>query len=387
MRHPKPLQTTMTHFSDIIAQNVVESLPVGLLIVDHAGAFTTVNPAAATILGYSRQQMLGRGWGELFFENETNGRFNQLVMDVIQNELVGLCRVVPYAAPDGRLLELSITSSYLSGDTNTAGVVVILHDITELSRMQRRETDMLKEVNRIQQEKIRGLNKLAASVAHQVRNPAFAIGGFASRLARQLETLGIDSSYPGIILDEARRLETLVRTVGRFAALGPARPQPVRLAEVADQAMKLAQSLVPGQAENAVWRFDLPEIQLVVDRDQLASALAELFRNSLECAAPRPATIDLTATATGERLELAVTDDGPGVAPADAPHIFDPFYSGRPDKAGMGLTLAQEIVLEHNGNLTLTPGKSGGARFVLSIPRFPSHLMSRLDEPGPSSGS
>lgn len=385
MRYPKSLQTPMTHFSDLIAQNVVESLPVGLLIVDHAGAFTTVNPAAATILGYSRQQLLGRGWGELFFENETNVRFNQLVMDVIQNELVGLCRVVPYAAPDGRLLELSITSSYLTGDTNTAGVVVILHDITDLSRMQRRETDMLKEVNRIQQEKIRGLNKLAASVAHQIRNPAFAIGGFASRLARQLESLGIDSSYPGIILDEARRLETLVRTVGRFAALGPARPQPVRLAEVAAQAMKLAQSLVPSQAAGAVWRFDLPEVQLVVDRDQIASALAELFRNSLECASPQPVTISLTAATTGERLELTVTDDGPGVRPADAPHIFDPFFSSRPDKAGMGLTLAQEIVLEHNGSLALDSGQAGATRFVLTIPRFPSHLMSRLDEPGQAS--
>ncbi|QAZ67805.1 two-component system sensor histidine kinase NtrB [Solidesulfovibrio carbinolicus] len=374
----------MTHFSDIIAQNVVESLPVGLLIVDHAGAFTTVNPAAATILGYSRQQLLGRGWGDLFFENEANARFNQIVMDVIQNELVGLCRVVPYAAPDGRLLELSITSSYLSGGSNTAGVVVILHDLTELSRMQRRETDMLKEVNRIQQEKIRGLNKLAASVAHQIRNPAFAIGGFASRLARQLASLGIDSSYPGIILDEAKRLETLVRTVGRFAALGPARPQPVRLAEVADQAMKLAQTLASGQAAGAVWRFDLPEVQLVVDRDQIAGALAELFRNSLECAAPGPVTIDLTAAAEGERLELAVTDDGPGIRPADAPHVFDPFYSGRPDKAGMGLTLAQEIVLEHNGSLVLDSGHVGGARFVLTIPRFPSHLMSRLEEPEPA---
>jgi len=151
---------------------------------------------------------------------------------------------------------------------------------------------------------------------------------------------------------------------------------------VADQALKLAQSLVPSQAAGTVWRFDLPEVQLVVDRDQIASALAELFRNSLECAAPRPVTINLTAPATGERLELAVTDDGPGVSKADAPHIFDPFFSGRPDKAGMGLTLAQEIVLEHNGSLALDAGYSGGARFVLTIPRFPSHLMSRLDEPG-----
>lgn len=373
----------MTHFTEIIAHNVVESLPVGLLIVDHAGAFTTVNPAAAAILGYSQQQLLGRGWGELFFENEANGRFNQLVIDVIQHELVGLCRVVPYAAPDGVLRELSITSSYLGGDGEATGVVVILHDITELARMQRRETDMLKEVNRIQQEKIRGLNKLAASVAHQLRNPAFAIGGFASRLDRQLKTKGIDSAYPGIILDEAGRLERLVRTVGRFAALGPPHPQPVSLAVLAQNAREKALSLVPDRAGDAVWRFDLPEMEIVADGGLLAAALAELFRNSLEYAAPGPVAIDVSARAVGDRLELAVVDDGPGVSEADAPHVFDPFFSSRPDKTGMGLTLAQEILLEHNGVLTLDAGYGGGARFVMALPRFPNHLMSRLEDHGP----
>ena len=373
------MKPTMTHFSELIALNVVESLPVGLLIVDHTGAFATVNPAAATILGYSREQLLGRGWGELFFENDANAQFNQIVMDVIQNELVGLCRVVPYAAPDGRVLELSITSSYLTGDSNAAGVVVILHDITELSRMQRRETDILKEVNRIQEEKIRGLNKLAASVAHQIRNPAFAIGGFAARLARQLEALGVSSQYPGIILDEAKRLETLVRTVGRFAALGPLRLRPAALAGIIDQARALAESKVGGQ-QSAVWTIEVADVTLVADPDLLAAALAEVLRNSLEFAAPRAAAISVRANLVGERVEIMVTDDGPGVAPADAPHIFDPFYSTRPEKPGMGLTLTQEILLEHHGRIAFAPGPAGGAGFVLSVPHFPNHLMSRLEQ-------
>jgi PAS domain S-box-containing protein len=371
----------MIHLSDLIAQNVVESLPVGLLIVDHTGAFTTVNSAAAAILGYPREQLFGRGWGELFFENDANSRFNQIVMDVIQNELVGLCRVVPYAAPNGALLELSITSSYLSGDSNSAGVVVILHDVTELSRMQRRETEILKEINRIQEEKIRGLNKLAASVAHQIRNPVFAIGGFATRLARQLESLDIASQYPGIILDEARRLETIVRTVARFASLGPLRLEPTTLAAVAAEARRrvAAQATALGRSVN--WRLDdLPAVSLVADGDLLAAALAEVFRNSLEYAVRATVSVSLAAIVDGERIEAAVIDDGPGIAPADAPHIFDPFYSSRSDGCGVGLTLAQEIFLEHNGQIALDRDFAPGAKFTLTLPRFPGHLMSRLDD-------
>lgn len=370
----------MTHLSDIIAQNVVESLPVGLLIVDHAGAFTTVNPAAAAILGYTREQLLGRGWGDLFFDDEANARFNQVVLDVIQHELVGLCRVVPYASPHGALLELSIISSYLSGDTNMTGVVVILHDITELSRMQRRETEILKEINRIQEEKIRGLSKLAASVAHQIRNPAFAIGGFATRLARQITALGISSDYPGIILDEARRLETIVRTVGRFATLGPLQLEQTTLAAVTAEARRRVESRATALGRSIVWTANLPDVPLVVDGKLLAAALAELFLNSLEFSRQDTVGISLTAAVAGERLKIVVTDDGPGVAPADAPHIFDPFYTSRSDGCGMGLPLSQEILIEHNGQLVLDREYGPGARFILSLPRFPSHLMSRLED-------
>jgi len=371
----------MTYLSDLIAQNVVDSLPVGLLIVDHTGAFATVNPAAAAILGYTREQLLGRGWGDLFFENEANARFNQVVLDVIQNELVGLCRVVPYAAPDGAMLELSLTSSYLSGDRNTAGVVVILHDVTELSRMQRRETEILKEINRIQEEKIRGLSKLAASVAHQIRNPTFAIGGFATRLARQITALGIASDYPAIILEEARRLENIVRTVGRFAALGSLRLEQTTLAAVVAEAKRQTETRAAALGRNIVWTTDLPDASLVADGKLLAAALAELFRNSLEFSRSPAVAISLAAVVVDDRLEIVVVDDGPGIPPADAPHIFDPFYSSRSDGCGMGLALAQEICTEHNAQLALDRAYGPGARFTLSLPCFPSHLMSRLDEP------
>lgn len=228
----------------------------------------------------------------------------------------------------------------------------------------------MKEVNRIQEEKIRGLNKLAASVAHQIRNPAFAIGGFAARLPVNSKPWACPSQYPGIILDEAKRLETLVRTVGRFAALGPLRLRPAALAGIIDQARKLAESKVGGQ-QSAVWTIEVADVTLVADPDLLAAALAEVLRNSLEFAAPRDAAISVRANLVGERVEIMVTDDGPGVPPVDAPHIFDPFYSTRPEKSGMGLTLTQEILLEHHGRIVFAPGPAGGAGFVLSVPHFP----------------
>ena len=377
----------MASLNEIIARNVMDSLPVGLLIVNQSGHCLTANPASAAILGYPQSEILGRGLGELFFEDVANTQFSQVFVDVIQKELVGLCREVPYRTPEGTVRRLSVISSYLqAGEADKAAVMLILHDITELSQAKQRAATVLEEINRVQEEKIRCMSKLAASVAHQIRNPAAAIGGFAVRLDRLLKSRGIASEYPGIILEEARRLEGLVRTVGRFAALSRLQLAPVMLSSVLDEARAIAMAQAERLGREVRWRVQAPEVELVADPVLLATALGELFRNAVEFATASPVTITVDGRLGPDTLHLTVADDGPGVAPKDAPHIFDPFYSSRPDGAGMGLPLAQEILIEHNGRLELDRETRGGARFRLSLPLFPSHIVSRL-EPTPQDDS
>jgi len=361
----------MASLSEIISRNVVDSLPVGLLIVDQRGNFVTANPAAAAILGFSQEELLGRGLGELFFTNDANYRFGQVLVDVIQKELVGLCREVPYHRPEGDERQLSIISSYLHGEAAQAGVVIILHDMTELARVKRRETEILMEVNKAQEDKIRSLSRLAASVAHQIRNPAAAIGGFAARLEKFLTAHDLDSAYPGIIIDEAKRLESLVATVGRFAALSRLHLAPTSLADILDRARRQAETRADALGRTVLWQETAPEAELVVDPDLLAAALTELFQNALEYADRDRVTIRVSGSLAPEHVHLQVADDGPGIAAADRPHIFDPFYSSRPEGAGMGLALAQEILIEHKGSIALAPGADRGARFDLVIPLFP----------------
>lgn len=377
----------MPSLEEIISQNIVQSLPVGLLVVAQTGAFATVNPAAADILGLSRDDLLGRGLGELFFADPANHPFGQVLLEVIDKELVGVRREVPYRTPDGRPRQLAVTSSYLRSEAATAGVVIILHDITELSRMQRRENDILNEINQLQEDKIRCLSKLAASVAHQIRNPAAAIGGFANRLEKLLKAHGLTSDYPAIILEEARRLEGIVRTVGRFSALSRLRLAPAALSEILALARRQAEERTRDLGRTPTWRFETPQVELVADPALLAMAVSELFDNAIRYATSPAPTIRVTGKVTGQRLALEVADDGPGVAPADRLHIFDPFYSSRPDGSGMGLPLALEIMIDHNGSIRLDSADGDGARFALSLPLFPRHLVSRLEDPAPAAAT
>ncbi len=88
----------------IVIQNILESVPVGLLVIDPQGEIVTTNRAASEILK-------GKGWGELFFDNDHNIDFNQVILDVIQEKRVNLHRSVNYSGPTGETLRLSMTTS------------------------------------------------------------------------------------------------------------------------------------------------------------------------------------------------------------------------------------------------------------------------------------
>lgn len=373
----------MPDIERIITQNVLRGLPVGLLVVDQTGSIVVANPASGRILGYGVEDILGRGWGELFFHNDANYLFNQIFVEVIQNELVELRRDAPYVTPDGETLHLSITSSYLQDDNAQAGIVVILNDITELTRMQRRETEILKEKNRIQEDKIKCLNGLASSVAHQIRNPTFAISGFASRLGKLLDKHDIDSTYPGIILEEAGKLENIVKAVNRFSTLADLRLTNSSLLEVVQTARDNALARRGDAGVAVAWSLTPPDVIITADCRLLASALCELFVNSIDFCGRDTLRINLDGRARGLEIHLDVLDDGPGVNPRDIPYIFDPFYSSKSQASGMGLTLVQEIILEHNGDIRLDETHRPGARFSIRLPLFPSHLVSRLDDTEP----
>ena len=160
---------------------------MGLLVINPDGEIVTSNNAASNILGYACRMFEGKGWGDLFLEDSRNQAFNQVILDVIQEKKVNLHRRVPYVQPGGRTLQLSITGSFLRENEQIAGIVLILHDVTELQLLHDREKQVLREKHRLEHERAEGLTRLAMAVAHQIRNPVMSIGGFAVRILSKID--------------------------------------------------------------------------------------------------------------------------------------------------------------------------------------------------------
>jgi two-component system sensor histidine kinase HydH len=219
-----------------------------------------------------------------------------------------------------------------------------------------------------QSEKLAALGQLATAIAHEVRNPLAVIRSAAQGIAET--EAGADAATRracGFITDEIDRLGSVVTSLLAFARPPQLQPRPVPVRELLDRAAVLARDELDARAvrlarETAV---DLPALR--ADPDLVCQVLLGLLSNGAE-AAGAGGEVRLEARATDGRIELAVTDSGPGVPPELRDRVFEPFFTTRPRGTGLGLAVARQIVEAHGGQIAVTDRPGGGARFTIRLP-------------------
>lgn len=357
----------------LIIQNIVESLSLGLLVIETDGAIFLTNGRAAEILGYPRDFLEGKGWAEVFFEAnpflDFNADFNQTIVDVIYRKEVRLQRRVWYRPPSGERRYLCVTASFLHEGPSFAGIVVLIDDQTELFLLHQRETRSLKEQHRLQQERSASLNQLAMAVAHQVRNPVVAIGGFASRLKRNYPPSSEAEHYLQHIMDGAARLERMVRAVTEYTSLTRTELAMGKSAEVLNKARSELDSAASEAGRKLEWNQAGISEQIESDPKLLQIALVEIGRNALDFAKWDTVRIFVSLTENEAGWMLSVRDDGPGISGQVRPFVFDPFFSTKAVGVGMGLTKVKRVAIEHGGDATVGESDSCGTEIRLRLPR------------------
>jgi len=223
----------------------------------------------------------------------------------------------------------------------------------------------------VRNERLTAIGEMAAHVAHEIRNPLVAIGGFArSLLEKDPGHEPATRDALAIIVDEVRRLESIVRDVLEFSRPTAPKIGRVDARKLAEEAVELLHAELD-QAGIAVTIHEIPgSPRAAADRDQVFQAVVNVLRNCLH-AMPRGGPVSIRVRPYQHGVEVAVADSGTGMSQEVQAHALEPFYTTKHDGSGLGLTIASQIVRDHNGEIRIESTEGEGTTIAM---RFPAAL-------------
>jgi two-component system sensor histidine kinase PilS (NtrC family) len=336
-------------------EDVIRGLTSGLVTIGRDGRILTFNAAAAEIIERDAAAAIGRPLDEIMpglaALQATVGEAALRRGEVTQ--LVG-------EAGEERTLGVSLSPLVDSGGRNV-GRIVNFQDLTELRRMEGAVA---------RAERLAAVGRLAAGIAHEIRNPLAAISGSIELLG---QTTGDGARMPdenkelmSIVLREVERLNGLITELLEFA-----RPRALET-ERLDVAATMAEMLKVFENDK---RLGDARVELVTDGAPLVEADAaqlrqvvwNLLRNAAEAAPGQPIRVEVRAE--GELVALTICDRGPGIAAEHRARIFEPFFSTKDGGTGLGLATVHRIVDEHKGAVEFDCPESGGTAVTVRLPR------------------
>lgn len=216
-------------------------------------------------------------------------------------------------------------------------------------------------------ERLSAIGEMAATVAHDIRNPLVAIGGFARILLDQATKGDPSRGHLEIIVDEVTRLERIVTKVLDSAKPDPDSRQLMQLNLIVEEAVRLMDEEVRESGARIVMRLDPGLPGIAADSDRIFELVLNLIRNAIQ-ACQSGGSVSIVTLPAGDSVELRCTDTGGGISPEIRERIFTPFFTTKPGGSGLGLTIVDQVVREHEGTLSLESAAGAGTTFTVTLP-------------------
>lgn len=335
-------------------QDTIRCLSSGLVTTTLDGTITSMNDAAREILGLGQDTSLGQKLtkhipclGDVLAKAGAQGRVLRDELDAIRS--------------DGVQRRLGLSATPLSDHSgHVTGRVIHFQDLTDLRQM---------ELAVARAERLAGIGRLAANIAHEIRNPLASISGSVEVLRRLPGADPETRNLVDIAVREVDRVNALITSLLDYARPRSEERQHLDLGElVTDIAKIFEQERRPKDIQLQV--HSQPDVVVEAASGQMHQVLWNLLRNAVE-AMPDGGTIYLAAGLKpgqpGEAI-LMVRDTGIGIAEADLDHIFEPFFSRKPEGTGLGLATTARIVEDHRGSIEVKSKLGRGTTFTIRLP-------------------
>ena len=269
-----------------------------------------------------------------------------------------------------------------------AGVVTVIHDITEIRDTQQRLAVVQGEL--VRASRLSAMGAMASGLAHELNQPLAAATNFLNAAGRLLARTSADPDAlmlaRGAVADAAAqtlRAGAIVRRLRNFVGRGGADLRPDDICGVIREAIDVARTDRATGALDLEVRLPAEPVVCLADRTQIQQVLLNLLRNAAEAIGSAPdGRIEIACEVKDGVVEILVAHNGPGLAPEVADKLFQPFTSTKPSGMGIGLAICQTIIEAHGGSMAAETGPAGGARFTIVLPLPPARGFQTGEEGG-----
>lgn len=210
------------------------------------------------------------------------------------------------------------------------------------------------------------VGKIAASIAHEIRNPLSSIKGFAQYFKLRFKAKK-DAAYADIMIKEVDRLNRVITELLDYAKPAELNLKKQRLEDIIAYSLKLLQSDIKGKRINIKQEYEGSLPSVLIDKDQMTQAVLNILLNSIE-AVGKSGEIKIGIKQIKGELQLSIADNGKGIAKENIDKIFEPFFTTKKSGTGIGLALVKRIIDMHNGKIEFESKEGEGARFVIRLP-------------------
>ncbi|MHB8910564.1 MAG: ATP-binding protein [Syntrophales bacterium] len=333
-------------------ENVVESMADGLISIDREGRVVTVNRQAVEILGEGLEgknitDLLGDRVGGILGPPEERALVRDRQIEIVRG-------------PAGRI-PLSLSAAPLKDDAGRElGSVLLIKDLREIR-------DLQEKVRR--SERLASLGRLAAGVAHEIRNPLSSIRGFAQYFQKRFSGQAEEEGYASVMIKEVDRLNRVITELLDFA--GPKEPHRERqsIEAIVEHALRLLAPDLSARKVTVMREYEPGLPSIPVDRDQLSQVFINILLNAIQSMGEGgEIRIVLRRRVPPPGIEASVTDTGAGIPAEDLEKVFEPFFSRKRKGTGLGLAIVHQIVTGHQGEIGVESEAGRGTTFRIVLP-------------------
>ncbi|WP_161600923.1 PAS domain S-box protein [Teichococcus oryzae] len=327
---------------------------------------------------------------------EDRARAQRIYEELLESRTSAVLECRIRRADDGEVRWVEVHGQpHLGSEGRVVRLLGVVRDVTERKMTEARLRDKAARLRELQAEllhvsRLSAAGEMASALAHELNQPltatVSAVKAARRMLAASPDQLAAQADIRDAIdlaAEQALRAGQIIRRLRDFVGReGEGDRRLEDLAKLAEEAGVLALVDAREHGIHVAFHFGARLPPVLVDGIQIQQVLVNLMRNALEAmapaapgevaASPRRELVVTAAAASGEMVEVAIADTGPGVPPEHAGRLFDPFVSSKPGGMGLGLSICRSIIEGHGGRLWTEPNPGGGAVFRFTLPAAPS---------------